>query len=149
MNVGKILVPTDFSECAKAALETAFGFARVFDAELIIAHVVEAPIYPAVTFAGAANVPTVHEEIAQICDDKLATLATGVPEGIRVQTRRLDGTPFREITQLAKKEHVDLIVISTHGYTGFAHLMMGSTAERVVRTAPCPVLTVRGGPSDE
>ena len=79
MKIAKILVPTDFSKCAQPAVDEAMELAAKFDAEVVLAHVMEAPIYPAVTFAGAANVPMVHEEIAQACDEELAKAVAKVP----------------------------------------------------------------------
>jgi nucleotide-binding universal stress UspA family protein len=90
--------------------------------------------------------PSTARQPAQldICFENIAEVAHRVREAdVEVRTEICQGKPYEEIVKVAKAEEVELIVIATHGYTGFKHFMLGSTAERVVRTAPCPVLVVR------
>ena len=143
MKFSKILVPTDFSGHANAALDHAVELADRFGAELIVLHAVEPPVYPALTFAGAANLPTVVEGLVEACEKKLAELVDGLPDGVQARPVTAQGQPFQVIAEVAEEQGVDLIVIATHGYTGIKHFMLGSTAERVVRMSKCPVLTVR------
>ena len=143
--VKTILVPTDFSENSMLALQQAAQFATKFDAELVLLHVVETLVYPAVTFgAGASSLPVLAEELHQNASTQMdRVLAEKVPEGIRARGLLREGPAAVEVCAVATEEKADLIVIATHGHTGIKHMLLGSTAEKVVRTAPCPVLTVR------
>ena len=141
----KICVPTDFSDEAHHALRYAVTFAEQFNAQVHLLHIVQ-DIMPTVPEPGLAILPT--EEIIQ-------NLEQGATEGLRKVlggewSNKLDvvrvvrhGVPFHEICQYAKDEEVDLLVLGTHGRSGIAHFLLGSVAERVVRSSPCPVLTIR------
>lgn len=143
MRVKSILVPLDFSSPSKKALDYAVTVAKQFKARLTLLHVVE----PVGTPDFAASFPLVME------DDKLMSTAKNeldrVVKGARVPRKIVEkilvrfGRSFHEITEAARTRKVDLIIISTHGYTGLKHALLGSTTERVVRHAPCPVLVVR------
>lgn len=138
----KILVAVDFSEPSKKALQHAVSLANLYGAELCLAHVVE----PASFMHDMSNVMVSksNKEIAAEARASLLTCAdANVPSSVPVRTEVRVGKPFNEISELAQKLKADLIVIATHGYTGLKHVMLGSTAERVVRHAPCPVLVVR------
>jgi nucleotide-binding universal stress UspA family protein len=145
LTIRKILVPTDFSPNSERALELATEFAQRFDAELVLVHVLAPPVYPAMTFgAAAASLPNIHEEVRRNITMQLEGLRDRlVARGLRARALVRDGSPFTEIVVAAQDEACDLVVIATHGHTGIKHLLLGSTAERVVRKAPCPVLTVR------
>jgi universal stress protein A len=139
----RILVPIDFSDTSKQAFQYALRFAEQFGCEIVLLHVVE----PESVIAGT---PLAIEVFAQPEDDttaaeaELATLAVSsrsCPNSVTSEVRT--GHAPNEINKVAKDLDVDLIVIATHGYTSWRHLCIGSTAERVVRTAPCPVLVVR------
>jgi len=139
----KILVPIDFSETSKQAFQYALRFAEQFRCEIVLLHVVE----PETVIAGT---PLAVDVFAQPEDDmtaakaELAALTASSrnrPNSV-VSAVRTGHAP-NEINKLAKDLDVDLIIIATHGYTSWRHLCIGSTAERVVRTAPCPVLVVR------
>jgi universal stress protein A len=132
----KILVPVDFSDCSRKALQYALPFARQFEAELALIHVVQA--YVAVPELVPVEVVSTRDAEADL--EKLRQMSCGAVRS-RVVVRV--GLPHREITEAAKELGSDLIILSTHGHTGFAHVLLGSTAERVVRHAPCPVLVVR------
>lgn len=139
----RILAPTDFSPASKKALKYAFRFARDYDSELTVLHVVE----PA-TSSSFEEVPeTLAFSKAEMADAerRLRTLVgsfpgAGVPD-VRPAIRM--GLAAHEIVELAKELDADLIVIATRGYTGWERLVIGSTAARVARAAPCPVLVVR------
>lgn len=142
----RILVPIDFSEFSKNALKYAIPFARQFGASVDLLYVVEPAIYPADFSFGQVGFPNVEEELRKRGTEELETLmkkeiGRRLPARFSVRT----GKPFYEINQYAKEEDVDLIIIATHGHSGVEHILFGSTAEKVVRKAPCPVLVVRSG----
>lgn len=144
LRLKRILVPVDFSPPSRKALPYALSFAAQFDAEIILLHVVEPAIYPTEMGYVPVEIETLYQTMHQSTSEKLAELARAqVPAAIPSRTMVRVGAPFQEITLAAQELDVDLIVIATHGYTGLKHVFMGSTAERVVRHAPCPVLTVR------
>jgi len=143
LNLKKILVPIDFSGMSKHAFQYALRFAEQFGCEIGLLHVVE----PETVIAGtplAVDIFAQPEEDTADAEAELASL-TASSRSRRISFRsavRIGHAP-NEITKAAKEMDVDLIVIATHGYTSWRHLCIGSTAERVVRTAPCPVLVVR------
>lgn len=131
----RILVPTDYSRCSDAALALATSFARKLGSVLTLVHVIdEADQLRATTELAAATRATRHEL------DARARLAGGVVVHTLVRT----GEPWQEILAAAAESRADLIVLGTHGRRGFARMFLGSTAEKVVRLATIPVLTVRG-----
>ena len=141
----RILVPTDFSEPSDAALECARVVAAKFGASLHLLHVVEAPF---VTGLGSemfiAESPAVQAELFEEAKARLAHRAASAGNsGVKVSTEIIGGTSARSIVDYANHRGMNLIVMGTHGRSGMAHLLMGSVAEKVVRNAPCPVLTVR------
>jgi nucleotide-binding universal stress UspA family protein len=143
LRVKSILVPLDFSPPSMKALHYAVAFARQFKAKLTLVHVVE----PVATPDFAASFPLAME------NDKLMAAANHQLEGVVKAARIPRGTvekllvrfgrSFNEIAAAARSRKVDLIILSTHGYTGLKHALLGSTTERVVRHAPCPVLVLR------
>ncbi len=143
--IRKILVPTDFSDNSLQALGYAQDLATGFGAEIVLAHVLEPPIYPAMTFgAGAASLPALQDELRQTVSQHLDRLVEEqAQKGAAMRGVLREGSPFHEIIALAEEEQADMIVIATHGHSGLAHLLLGSTTEKVVRKAPCPVLTIR------
>lgn len=143
----RILVPVDLSEPSRAALDYANGLARAFDASIDVLHVAEVP-----SFVPLANLPEVRgddlslvELVRSQAEQALSTfLDEAAGRGINVRHPRVElGTPAQVIVQHAKTFQHDLIVIGTHGRTGLSHALIGSVAERVIRHAPCPVLSVR------
>ncbi len=137
-----ILFPTDFSPSAAHAWQYAVTLARQFKAILYVLHVLELP--PAESFPSRAARARAVRELRRKGEAHLASWVQG--QGLkRAQLRTLTawGTPAYEILETAQETRVDLIVMATHGRTGLAHLLLGSVAERVVRTASCPVLTVK------
>jgi universal stress protein A len=151
-SLNKILVPTDFSEDSTNALQYAQELARKFGSEIILLHVVQVitPIAIGPTPGGGYD-PVAMETMGKIADEqrqlseqelkRQVEQLTGA--GLRARAVLRTGSPFVEIISAASTEKADLITMGTHGRTGLAHILMGSTAERVVRKAPCPVLTVR------
>jgi nucleotide-binding universal stress UspA family protein len=141
----KILVATDFSAHAREAVQRGASLAKRFGVPLVLVHV-----YQPMTYAVPAGY-MIHtgEQLTdmmmlferQLDGAREEALAAGAPE---VKTVLPAGTAAREIVETARAEHCDLIVMGTQGRTGLGHLFMGSTAERVVRTAECAVLTVKG-----
>jgi len=138
----KILVATDFSEGSDEALDLAVDLGKPTGATVEIAHVVELGGSGRLPY-GLVNYADDLGTIAMTVDLELSTRAERVTAtGLRCYTRMLEGNASREIVREAREAHADLIVIGTHGRRGLAHAMLGSVAERVVRHASCPVLTV-------
>ena len=144
MQFRHILAPTDFSEYSKQAVGAALELAKKFGAKLSILHVVELPPYPVEGYVPPSLTPTFLEDLERQASQELAQV---VPEaesaGVEVARLVAVGSPYRKIIDMAEAEQVDLIVMATAGRTGFSRLVIGSIAERVVRTASCPVLTTR------
>lgn len=140
----KILHPTDFSECAAEAQAVAVDLARKLAAELVLVQVlVEAPLYSE-GFISRRQVQTVYDAQRKWSEETLEARAeqlrqSGIKTGWRVQA----GAPHEEIVRTAEEEHADMIVMGTHGRGGLNRMILGSVAERVIRLARCPVLTVR------
>lgn len=147
MRIKKILVPVDFSKHSLKALDYAVEFAKAFKAELHVLFVIEPVSYatPADFYAGmATQLSSLITEQRRTASRELSQLqARLAKKGATVKTALRSGIAYQEIVDAAKKLKADMIVHATHGRTGLSHLVMGSVAERVVRTATCPVLTVR------
>lgn len=144
LNISKVLVPIDFSDYSKNALKYAVNFVKHFKAQLYLIYVVEPVIYPPDFSMGQIAIPSVDLEMDKRAIDELNKLADQeIPAEIKVKTIVKTGKPFIEIIETARDQDVDLIIIATHGHTGVEHILFGSTAEKVVRKAPCPVLTLR------
>jgi nucleotide-binding universal stress UspA family protein len=144
MQFRHILAPTDFSEYSKQAVVSALELARKFGAKLTILHVVELPPYPVEGYVPPAVNATFLDDLERLATQDLAQLVPEA-ESSNVEVVRLVvvGSPYRKIIDTAEAEQVDLIVMATAGRSGFSRLIMGSIAERVVRAATCPVLTIR------
>ena len=144
VNLKKILVPVDFSPLSKKAVQYATRLGQQFSAELNLFYVIEPEVPPA--FDGYMIAPPpISNCTANGYANRLSRLASSVrAAGVsRVQSTVRTGLAAFEIVEAAKELDVDLIIIATHGYTGWKHFAIGSTTERVVRAAPCPVLVVR------
>jgi nucleotide-binding universal stress UspA family protein len=142
--INKVLVPIDFSDYSKSSLKYAVNFAQHFNASLILVYVVEPVIYPPDFSMGQIAIPTPGLEMDKRASEELDKLAEqDIPSGLKVKKIIKTGKPFVEIIETAAEEDVDIIIIATHGHTGVEHILFGSTAEKVVRKAPCPVLTLR------
>ena len=142
--VKDILVPIDFSDYSKSALKYAAAFAKHFNAKIYLIYVVEPTVYPADFSMGQVAIPSLDVDLGKRAEEELSLLAkTLIDPSLQVETIIKTGKPFMEINDAAAEKDVDLIIIATHGHTGVEHLLFGSTAEKVVRKAPCPVLTIR------
>jgi nucleotide-binding universal stress UspA family protein len=145
----RIICPTDFSEPAAAAERQAGRLAVALGAEIVLLHVAtEAPLWRETVFS--ANLLGVFEAQRKWAQDALAQRGVALAaEGVTARSVVKVGAAWREIVRLATEEHADMIVMGTQGRTGLDRLLLGSVAERVVRHAPCPVLTVRSNPDGE
>ena len=144
IRIQRILLPTDFSANSATATRYACELATKYDAELHLLHTLE--IHPVSTpdFGMGLALPRYAEESKAAAENALNSLLdANWSKGRKVVQAIVEGSPVKEIVSYARTQNIDLIVISTHGRTGLAHVLMGSVAENVVRTAPCPVLTVR------
>lgn len=141
-----ILVATDFSEPSDAAVTYGRALARNFNATLHVVHVIgnlSSIVYGAEAYA--VGWPELQQEVEDAARKQLADrlVDSDAPPLPTLRVVLTSDAPAAAIVDYAGREHIDLIVTGTHGRGGVAHLLMGSVAERVVRTAPCPVLTVR------
>jgi nucleotide-binding universal stress UspA family protein len=146
MQIRSILLPTDFSECGNYALSYAASLARTFGASIICLHVIE-PMVPTVGYSGMTE-PLPIADISDQLEDSAERELPKIAEceecaGLEVEELIVHGEAASEIVRVAKDRKVDLIVVSSHGRTGWGRIIFGSTAEAVVRHASCPVLVVK------
>lgn len=142
--IRKILAPTDFSDHACRAFGYARTFAERWNAELHLLNVVEPAVFPTEAGLTPIGMMQLSEEMETSAHKNIADLAASdALAGLNVKTAVVYGRASSTIIDYASAQDIDLIIIATHGRTGLEHLIFGSTAERVVREAPCPVLTVR------
>jgi universal stress protein A len=142
-HIRSVLVPLDFSEESKKALDYAVPLAKQFGAKLTLLHVVEPVATP--DFAATFPLAIENDKVMAVCKGRLEHLIKVEAIDPNLVERALvrAGRSFHEIAEAARTLKVDLIIISTHGYRGLKHALLGSSTERVVRHAPCPVLVVR------
>lgn len=140
LSLRRILVPIDFSENARRALHYAISMAAQFGARITLLHVIEPVVYPT-----EMAIMVTNEKIAFNASRRHLTEIGQklVPDKLRGKILVRGGQSFFEIADAAREMKADLIVLTTHGYTGIKRVLLGGTAERIVRHAPCPVLTVR------
>jgi nucleotide-binding universal stress UspA family protein len=140
----KILVPTDFSKHSTEALAAAADLSRRYEASVTLAYVFE-PVTYALPEGHMLQSPPQIEELQTVFEERLvqAEADAKAAGALGVTSKLLTGPVAAEITDFAEAGGFDLVVMGTHGRTGLRHLMLGSVAEKVVRTAPCAVLTVR------
>lgn len=142
IRINSILVPTDFSEAAEKAVDYAADLAKKFGAKVTMIYVDDLN-YSEIGMFGIVDADRLRQETKARASDKLERLMGElVPEGSHGDTVVAEGKPGVEIVEYAAKSDTDLLVVSTHGHTGLSHMLLGSTAEYVVRRAPCPVLSV-------
>ncbi len=141
----KILVPTDFSDTSAVAVRYARALADAFGASVHLIHVVEDPFVYGWTGEGyIPDLPQFRESLAGSARERLNQVFNpSEREKYHAAVCVLFGSSFLEIVRYAKQHEIDVIVMGTHGRGPIAHMLMGSVAEKVVRKAPCPVLTVR------
>jgi nucleotide-binding universal stress UspA family protein len=144
MEIRLILAPTDFSEFSKQALRNALGLAQIFEAKLLLLNVVEPPPFPVEGIVPSNLGANLLDDLERRASHELAAVILEAQDTkVDVTRRVVVGIPYRKIIEVAEEEKADLIIMATHGRTGLSHLIIGSVAERIVRTAPCPVLTIR------
>ena len=139
----KVLCPVDFSDNARAAMRVAIDVCRQFDADLVLFHSYELPGYT-LPEGSVVSSPKMLQDLADRAESHLLEWKRMAEEmgAARVSTVKGIGEPAAEIVELGREGGFDLVVVSTHGRTGLRHALLGSIAERVVRRAGCPVLTV-------
>jgi nucleotide-binding universal stress UspA family protein len=146
----RILVATDFSDTSLEAFPIASEIASHFDAELVLVHIlpVDTPtpwdIPPYADFGLASlPLPEYETQVRHEVERRMAMVTAKHAQSAKLRTLVGRGDAAAEINRMAAQEKVDLIVLATHGWTGWRHLVFGSVAEKVLREAPCPVLSVR------
>jgi len=141
--IKKILVPVDFSENSQKILRTAVDFAAKFKAEVVIVFVVQSFDDYSGFFVPHMPIIQLEEEMVKSAKEKMKSFAAETLNGsVPHTTAILSGDVVEEINSFAAKEKADLIVMGTHGYKGLDKILFGSVAEKIVKTAPCPVLTI-------
>lgn len=139
----QILVPIDFSDNSKKALRYAIPFAQQFNAAITVVYVVEPAVFPSDFGFGQMNFPDVEKEMNEKAETELKQIIADLNSPVTVTPVVASGIPFVEVTTFADENDIDLIILATHGRTGVEHILFGSTAEKIIRKAPCPVLVVR------
>lgn len=141
--IRRIVCPVDFSEGAGSAIEYAIDLAKDTGAEVRFVHVYQIPVY-ALPDGAVIGGPELAARLGVQLQNELEALKKKYEgAGVKIDTQLIEGVPHAEIVRAAKELPADMIVMGTHGRGGLSHLLLGSVAERVVRTAECPVLTVR------
>lgn len=141
---GRILLPTDFSECSETAARTARRLAETFASRILLLHVLDERTAVDPMFRGELPLEAIRTRMEQFAQESMDAFLARLFSGFEnFDTMLVTGIPYREILRSAREFPADLIVIGTHGRTGVEHVLFGSTAEKVVRLAPCPVLSVR------
>ena len=147
----RILVPVDFSECSRLALRRADELAKAFDAKVDVVHVWQAPAFisPEAMVGATPQGQTLAQLAEQQAEKSLQSFVAHARNGgVRIDSvRTLNGEPAHTIVQEAEHGDYDLIAMGTHGRTGLSHMLLGSIAEKVVRRASRPVMTVRAAPA--
>jgi universal stress protein A len=139
--IQNILVPTDFTECSVKALSYALSFARQFGAEILLMHVVES--VPVITQDAMLESSMLSAAQHEESEKRLGRWQREAMPEVAVRTMTCDGMPWQRIVEVAREKNMDLIIAGTGERSGLARALLGSTAERIVRHAPCPVLVVR------
>lgn len=143
LRLKKILVPVDFSDFSAKGTKYAARFADKFGATLLLTHIVEPVRYPESILIPPEMAEANRERLTLARKALAAFVKRQVPAGLTTETLVRLGHPVDQIVAAAKECDADLVIVGTHGHTGLKHLLLGSVAERIVRLAPCPVLTVR------
>ncbi len=144
--IKRILVPVDFSEHSQKALHYALTFATQFGAEVTLVHIVEQMVYP----GDWMYPPLAVSDFATEKREQVIAKLRALDEGSGVKTHHVVrlGRAWQEVIEIAREMKSDLIILATHGYTGLKHVLLGSVAEKILRHAPCPVLSVRADERD-
>jgi nucleotide-binding universal stress UspA family protein len=142
MHIQRILCAVDFSDASREAVHFSTELARQFGSTVVLFHVYQLPGYSlpeGVVLPGPETLAKLFDRINSVLDEWKGDVSK---REVPVETATAQGSPWAEIVERAKQD-IQLIVVGSHGHTGLRHVLLGSTAERVVRHAPCPVLTVR------
>jgi nucleotide-binding universal stress UspA family protein len=139
----QILVPVDFSDNSKKALQYAIPFAEQFHAAITVLYVVEPAVFPSDFGFGQMSFPDVEREMHDKARMELQNVVSEMTTPVKILPVVLSGIPFVEVTTYADENDIGLIILATHGRTGVEHILFGSTAEKIIRKSPCPVLVVR------
>ncbi len=140
--IKKILVPVDFSENSQKILRTAAEFAGKFRARLAVVFVVQSFDDYSGFFVPHMPIAQFEEEMVASARERMKSFLAETLPGVEASTAILSGDVVDEINRHAEQEDADLIIMGTHGYKGLEKILFGSVAERIVKTAPCPVLTI-------
>ena len=144
MEFKTILFATDFSEGSDFAFQAALSLARKYDGKLIVIHVINEPVDLRGFYVPHISFDKLEEEIEQGAEKLMEKFCrTHMQDFSNYETHVLPGIPYDEIIKRAETHNADLIVLGTHGRTGLDHVLFGSTAEKVVRKSPIPVMTIR------
>ncbi len=139
-----ILSPVDFSDHSKVAISTAREVAKLYDGRLQLLHVIEEKVHPAFYGQGGEAILELRSDIVERSQKAMEQIFEESPgSDIAAEFKVVRGHVANEILEYANRNRIDLIVIATHGLSGLKHLLLGSVAEKVIRSAPCPVLTVK------
>jgi nucleotide-binding universal stress UspA family protein len=150
LGIKSILVPIDFSAHSRNSLKYAVPLAKKFGASLHLVYVVEPTIYPADLGFGQVVLPGVEEELREKGTSELRSLIEReIGNAVKASSAVRSGNPYQEILREAEDNGADLIVVATHGHSGVEHMLFGSTADRLVRHSPVPVLTIRPKPGSK
>ena len=145
LTLQNVCCPIDFSEPSYEALETACEITLHFSAQLILVHVVTPiPVIPVHDDPTSFNLPLYEKEMETNAVKLLLQIQQEkIPKAIQSRTMVLQGDPATQIVNMVKDEKMDMIIIATHGFTGWRKFMFGSVTEKVIRLSPCPVLSIR------
>jgi universal stress protein A len=143
MKIDTILFPTDFSEAADQAFESAVFLAEAHNAELVVLHVVD-QLHGFTHYEILALTPMeIVERLVKHAHENMQALINRVKDRVAATETVREGTTWEVICDAAKEENIDIIVMASQGRTGLSHALIGSVAEKVARHASCPVLVVR------
>jgi nucleotide-binding universal stress UspA family protein len=144
LTIHTVLVPTDFSDCSQQAVDYAVQLANTPEATIHLLNVIEPVVYPTDIGIAQVGLADLEQELQNSAEEELAKMKKELEEkGLKVVTAVRHGRASQCTVEYAKTNDIDIISIGTHGRSGFEHFLFGSTTERVLRQAPCPVLVVR------
>lgn len=148
-DIKKILFPIDFSSNSYSVANYVISLARKFDAHIYLLHIIECLLPLQGFYIPHISVETLEEDLRKAAEKKMDEFVQEKMQGYpKITSKVITGIPHVEILKMAKKEGIDMIIMGTHGWTGLEHVIFGSVAGKVVRKAPCPVLTVRVMPEE-
>jgi len=143
MQIKRILFPTDFSETTVHTAAFAADLAEKYGAKIYILHIIYDITRDSGIYGSRMNLDSLYLEVRKGADEEMDRIASTFPDNLEVQRVIRIGSPYSDILSFADEEAIDLIVIGSHGKKGLDRVLFGSTAQKVIRRAKCPVLTVR------